>query len=201
MWVEPVTLTGKFVQLEPLNEKHAADLFEAGSDPVIWAYLARDAFTSVEDAQGWITATLKTATAGGECPFAIVNLATGKAVGSTRYMDIVAADRRLEIGWTWLAQSQWRGPINTECKYLLLSHAFETLNCLRVQLKTDLRNERSQNAIARLGAVREGVLRKHIVVALKNNYQRSTVMFSITDDEWPAVKAGLEAKQQSHASA
>lgn len=199
-WVEPVTLTGQHVRLEPLSESHAADLYEAGSDPQVWAFLWREALTSEADAREWIAGAIKTAATGGECPFAIIDLASGRAVGSTRYMDIVAADRRLEIGWTWLAQAYWRSAVNTECKWLLLTYAFETLKCLRVQLKTDLRNERSQRAIERLGAVREGVLRKHLILALKNNYQRSTVMYSIIDDEWPTVKAGLTAKLQNHAS-
>lgn len=200
LWVEPITLTGQYVRLEPLNESHAADLFEAGRDSEVWAFLWREAFVSESDAREWIAGALKTAATGGECPFAIINLSSGRAVGSTRYMDIVGADRRLEIGWTWLARAYWRSAVNTECKLLLLTHAFETLKCLRVQLKTDLRNERSQRAIERLGAVREGVLRKHMILALKNNYQRSTVMYSITDEEWQTVKAGLTAKLQNYAS-
>jgi RimJ/RimL family protein N-acetyltransferase len=166
----------------------------------VWAYLWRGAFVSVADAREWIEGALQTAAKGGECPFAIIDLATERAVGSTRYMDIAPTDRRLEIGWTWLGRNYWRSAVNTECKYLLLTHAFDSLKCLRVQLKTDLRNERSQRAIERLGAVREGVLRKHMILALKENYQRSTVMYSILDSEWPTVKAGLEAKLQRHAS-
>ncbi len=198
IWVTPTTLEGHWVRLEPLSEHHADDLFEAGSTPEVWAYLWREAFVSVEDAQGWIIESLRAAQDGSCSPFAIINKASGRAVGSTRYMDIVAVDRRLEIGWTWLGRDQWRTPVNTECKYLLLRHAFEKLGCLRVQLKTDLRNERSQRAIERLGAVREGVLRNHMILALKGNYRRSTVMYSITDDEWPAVKAGLESKLDPH---
>ena len=193
-WVEPVTLTGRSARLEPLNAAHAEDLLVVGQSPEVWEYLPRNAFGALEDAQAWIAETLKIAASGTQCPFAIINLATGRAVGSTRYMDIVPADRRLEIGWTWLGREFWRTPINTECKYLLLCHAFEALNCLRVQLKTDMRNERSQRAIERLGAVREGVLRKHMIVAPKNNYQRTTVMYSLIDDEWPGVKAQLAGK-------
>jgi RimJ/RimL family protein N-acetyltransferase len=167
-------------------------LFVAGQPPEIWTYLARDVFTSVEDAREWIGGTLRLAATGAEVPFAIINLASGRAVGSTRYMDISRPDRRLEIGWTWLAPDLWRTPLNTECKYLLMRHAFETPGCLRVQLKTDLRNTRSQQAIERLGAAREGVLRKHMILALKGNYQRSTVIYSIIDAEWPAVKERLE---------
>ncbi len=194
MVIEPVTLAGRWVRLEPLAESHAEDLFAAGQSPEVWAYLWRGPLTSIDDAREWIQGALRDAADGSQLPFAIVNLETGRAVGSTRYLDIARADRRLEIGWTWLGQDFWRTPLNTECKYLLLRHAFETLGCLRVQLKTDSRNTRSQRAIERLGAVKEGVLRKHMILKLKDNYQRDTVMYSILDAEWPAVKARLEAR-------
>lgn len=122
--------------------------------------------------------------------FAIVDLARDEAVGGTTLFDYSEAHRRVEIGYTWLAKSAWRTPVNTECKFLLLRHAFETLGCNRVQLKTDSRNERSQAAIARLGAVREGVLRAHMV--MPDGWLRDSVMFSITAPEWPAVKTRLE---------
>jgi len=192
--VLPVTLAGRWVRLEPLCDSHAPDLFAAGHSPDVWTYLFRYAFTSLDDTREWIASALREAESGAQSPFAIIHLESGRAVGSTRYMDISRADRRLEIGWTWLAQSMWRTPVNTECKYLLLRHAFETLDCLRVQLKTDLRNTRSQQAIERLGAVREGVFRKHMILSLKENFQRSSVMYSIIDTEWPAVKQGLEDK-------
>lgn len=159
--------------------------------------MPRGPFVSVEDVQGWIAAAQRDAAAGYQLPFVIVHLRRGRAVGSTRYLDIAPHDRRLEIGWTWLERDLWRTPVNTECKYLLLKHAFEGLGCLRVQLKTDLRNTRSQQAIERLGAAREGVLRKHMILPYQENYQRSTVMYSIIDDEWPAVKARLEAKMRA----
>jgi RimJ/RimL family protein N-acetyltransferase len=195
--VAPVTLDGRQVRLEPLADQHAADLFAAGREPQVWAYLWRDALVSVEDTQAWIAEALQTAAAGAQLPFAIVHRASGRAVGSTRYLDIVPADRRLEIGWTWLAREHWRSAVNTECKYLLLRHAFETLGCLRVQLKTDQRNERSQRAIERLGALREGILRKHMILSMKGDYQRWTVMYSIVDDEWPDIKSRLEDRMQA----
>lgn len=198
MNVEPVTLAGRWVRLEPLAVRHAEEIFAAGREPEVWAFLWRDALDSVDDARAWIAEALQSAAAGVQLPFAIVEQAGGRVVGSTRYLEIAPADRRLEIGWTWLARPVWRTPVNTECKYLLLSHAFETLGCLRVQLKTDLRNRRSQQAIERLGAVREGILRKHMILSPKNNYQRTTVMYSIVDDEWPAVKSGLEARMREH---
>lgn len=125
-------------------------------------------------------------------PWATRSKADNRIIGSTRFADIQTSHRTLEIGWTWLTPAVQRTALNTECKYLLLRHAFESLGALRVQLKTDQRNETSQRAIERLGAVREGILRKHRIV--RDNYQRDSVMYSITDDEWPAVKAGLEAK-------
>ena len=123
--------------------------------------------------------------------------ATGCAIGSTRLLDVRPADRQAEIGSTFLGRDYWRTPANTESKYLFLRHCFESLRCVRVALKTDGRNVRSQEAIARLGAVREGVLRRHIQV---KGYQRDTVYFSILDDEWPAVKARLEARLARHFS-
>jgi RimJ/RimL family protein N-acetyltransferase len=128
-------------------------------------------------------------------PFAIIDRATAGAIGSTRYLDISAHDRHVEIGWTWLGKNFWRTPLNTECKYLLLRHAFETLGCIRVSLKTDLRNERSQRAIERLGAVREGVWRR--VVIMHDGYQRSSVFYSILDDEWQTVKANSQSRVSS----
>jgi len=196
MNVEPVTLEGKWARLEPLAESHVADLFVAGQSPEVWQYLWRGQLTSAEDALAWVRSAIRDSADGSQIPFAIIHLATGRAVGSTRYMDISRGDWRLEIGWTWLGKDYWRTPLNTECKYLLLRHAFETLKCLRVQLKTDLRNIRSQQAIERLGAVKEGVLRKHMILVLKENYQRSTVMYSILDTEWLEVKTRLEGKMR-----
>jgi RimJ/RimL family protein N-acetyltransferase len=188
---QPVTLQGHHVVLEPIAERHAAGLFQAASDSRIWDYMMDGPFGTLADMEAYVRRVLERAAAG-DVPFAIVRRADGRAVGSTRYFAIERAHRGLEIGHTWLDSACWRTALNTECKYLLLRHAFEDLGAIRVQLKTDLRNARSQQAIARLGAVREGVLRKHMIV--KDGYQRDTVMFSITDTEWPAVKGRLEAK-------
>jgi RimJ/RimL family protein N-acetyltransferase len=125
-------------------------------------------------------------------PFAIIERASGRAVGSTRFLDISEQHRHIEIGWTWLGRAYWRTALNTECKYLLMKYAFEELKCIRVQLKTDLRNVRSQRAIERIGGVREGVLRKAVII--KDDYQRWSVYYSILDDEWSGVKAMLEAR-------
>lgn len=194
MNVQPITLEGRHVRLEPLAESHAADLFEAARDPDLWAYMVYGPFVSRADFDVYLKNAVAPTAAGLEAGFAILHLASGRAVGSTRYMNIERAHHGLEIGHTWLDPRHWRTPVNTECKYLLLRHAFETLGAIRVQLKTDARNVRSQQAIARLGAVREGVLRKHMIV--KHGYHRDTVMFSITAPEWPAVRAGLEGKLQ-----
>ena len=187
---QPVRLEGVHVRLEPLARRHAEDLFEAGRDESIWAYMPRPVLKSVQDAQAMIDQALEVAAGGTQVPFAIVEGAGGKAIGSTRYLDIRRNDRGLEIGWTWLGTAFQRTPLNTECKYLLLTHAFEDQGAVRVQLKTDLRNECSQRAIERLGAVREGVLRKHII--LWDGFIRDTVYYSIIESEWPEVKRRLQ---------
>jgi RimJ/RimL family protein N-acetyltransferase len=192
MWVTPVTLEGAAVRLEPLAETHAEALYVAGQDPAIWRFMTSDPSSVPQKMRAWVDAALAARDAGSAQPFAIVERASGHVVGSTRYFDLSAADRHLEIGHTWLAAAAQRTRVNTECKYLLLRHAFETLGAVRVQLKTDRRNERSQRAIERLGAVREGILRQHMI--LESGYIRDTVMYSIIDEEWPAVKANLEAR-------
>ena len=186
----PVVLYGDRVRLEPLDHRHADDLLEHAEDDEIWRYMpvprpaTRTAFEALID-KAW-----KAASEGLEIPFAIIDDKSDRAVGSTRYLDIHRPDRILEIGWTWLGTSAQRTPINTECKFLLLRHAFEDLGALRVQLKTDGRNTRSQQAIDRLGAVKEGVLRRNRL--MWDGVRRDTVYYSILDDEWPAVKTRLE---------
>ncbi|MBI4789582.1 MAG: GNAT family N-acetyltransferase [Chloroflexi bacterium] len=190
--VEPVTLEGTLVRLEPPAENHIADLLVSGQATEIWEYLPFGPFKTAEEWREAFVRWQEHATAGDSVPFVVIRRDNERAVGMTAYLDIQADNRGLEIGGTWLTPALWRTAINTECKYLLLRHAFETLGCIRVQLKTDARNIRSQRAIERLGAVKEGVLRKHMIV--KNGIERDTVMYSITDTEWPAVKATLEGK-------
>jgi RimJ/RimL family protein N-acetyltransferase len=190
MWVEPVTLTGKHIRLEPLREAHTDDLTAVGLEPSLWRYIPQAAIESAEQMAGWVRQQVAKNVSGVERVFAVIHLESGKAIGSTRYMDIRPEHRGLEIGGTWYGVAYQRTAVNTEAKYLLLRHAFETLGCIRVQLKTDLRNERSQTAIARLGAVREGVLRNHVIMS--DGYRRASVFFSILDDEWPEVKRRLE---------
>jgi N-acetyltransferase len=188
--VEPVTLEGKWVRVEPLGLAHEASLVVAAQPAQIWQFLASEPIQTRERMHQWLLAAQKEVDAGDKVWFAIVRCADGRAIGVTSYMDIRRHDQGLEIGGTWLTPEVWRTAINTECKYLLLKHAFETLGCIRVQLKTDARNVRSQKAIERLGAVKEGVLRKQMII--RGGYQRDTVMYSITDSEWPAVKARLD---------
>jgi len=190
MLVEPVTLAGSFVRLEPLSEAHVHGLAEVGSDPGIWTYMPYGLVTTEERMEHWVEALLRHRQAGSDLPFAVICLADGKVAGSTRYMDIRSEHRGLEIGGTWYGAAYRRTAVNTECKYLLLRHAFETLGCIRVQLKTDLRNERSQLAIERIGAMREGVLRNHMI--MPDGAYRHSVYYSILDSEWPGVKERLE---------
>jgi RimJ/RimL family protein N-acetyltransferase len=192
MLVEPVTLSGKFVQLEPLSEAHIPGLTLAGQDPSIWRYMLYGEVTSDEKMEAWVQDMLSRKAAGTDQPFAVRQLESGRLAGATRYMEIRPAHRSLEIGGTWYGSEFQRTPVNTETKYLLLRHAFETLGCIRVQFKADSRNERSLKAIERIGAVREGLLRNHMIVA--GGVYRHSVYFSILEAEWPAVKLGLEEK-------
>jgi len=190
MNVEPLTLTGRVVRLEPLSEEHVPALALAGRDPGIWQYMRYGVVDSEDKMRDLVQYLLRQQAKGDDLPFTVFHLADQCAVGMTRYMDIRPADRAVEIGGTWYAPAYQHTAVNTECKYLLLRHAFETLGCIRVQLKTDLRNERSQRAIERLGALREGVLRDHML--LPDGTVRSSVYYSILASEWPAVKARLE---------
>ncbi len=191
MQVRPIILEGQVVRLEPLSGGHEPALWEMAQEHEIWTYMSILVEQRADFAQ-WMDAALGAAARGEHIPFAIVDRSTGRAIGSTRYFAIMPADCNLEIGHTWLGKPYWRTAVNTECKYLLLRHAFETLGCVRVQLKTDALNARSRAAIARLGAVEEGILRKHIWV--QNRRFRDTAMFSIVDDEWPSVRQRLEQR-------
>ena len=190
MQIEPVTLTGLRAQLIPLDRTHIPALYQAGQHDDIWHYMPLQTTPTQERMAGSVESALADQAAGTCLPFTIKDQETGSIVGSTRLFDISTLHRQGEIGHTWLTPSVWRTRINTECKYLLLRHAFESLGMIRVQLKTDLRNIRSQAAIERLGAVKEGVLRNHFI--LPDGYIRHSVLYSITDAEWPAVKTRLE---------
>jgi RimJ/RimL family protein N-acetyltransferase len=184
--VEPVVLAGKRVRLEPLSQDHAQGLYNRGRAAQDWAYMPRSCFVDLADTRQWIDEALA---AEAQIPFAIVETSKNKVVGSSRYLNIRPQHRSLEIGWTWLGQEWQRTAVNTEVKLLLLSHAFERLGCVRVEFKTDARNQRSQAALERIGAVREGVLRNHMIV--QNNFVRDSVYFSVLEGEWLKVKEQL----------
>jgi RimJ/RimL family protein N-acetyltransferase len=190
MNIEPVTLFGAHVRLEPLAEAHVSDLCLVGLEPGIWQDMLYGNINSEARMLGFVRELLRRQAAGTDLPFAVSHLPSGRAIGCTRFMDIQPANRGVEIGGTWYGLAYQRTAANTECKYLLLRHAFEIWGCIRVQLKTDRRNERSQRAIERLGAVREGVLRNHMI--RPDGTIRDSVYYSIIASEWPAVKARLE---------
>lgn len=191
MYVEPVTLEGRHVRLEPLTLGHVEALARVGLDPELWRWIPTPVMT-VAEMREYVELALREQHRGSAVPFAIVHRASGEVVGSTRYGNIVAEHHRLEIGWTWYAVPHQRTAANTEAKLLLLAHAFEALGATRVEFKTDALNVPSRTAIARLGAVEEGTFRKHMHTA--SGRFRDTVYFSILDTEWPAVKARLTAK-------
>jgi N-acetyltransferase len=190
---KPITLEGRHVRLEPLALTHAPDLLSAlTGDPSIWQWMSIAPPLALREMEAYIAGALAEQAAGASIPFAQMSPIEHRAIGSTRYLLHTGGNVGLEIGWTWLGRKWQRTAINTEAKYLLLRHAFEDLGTPRVQLKTDARNLQSQAAIERLGAVREGVLRKY--QRSQGNFIRDTVMFSIVGDEWPAVKARLQAR-------
>lgn len=188
--IEPLTLKGVHVRLEPMSVEHIDGLMAAGADDDIWRWLPWH-LRSREDFAGWVDGVLGAQAKGQQQPFTTIDVADGEIVGSTSLFFVSPRDRRVEIGSTWLAPQARRTAINTESKLLLLSHCFETLGCLRVELKTDARNERSRAAIARIGAQFEGVMRKHMLT--QGGYNRDSAYFAITDDDWPDVKQRLTA--------
>jgi RimJ/RimL family protein N-acetyltransferase len=188
--IKPITLVGRTVRLVPLSEAHVPGLARVGLDDSIWRLMRYGEMRTEADIHRFVTRLLQKQAAGTDLPFAVVLIASGEPIGCTRYMDIDQDDRSVEIGGTWYGTAYQGSGVNTECKYLLLSYAFENLGCIRVHFKTDLRNVRSQRAIEKLGAVREGLVRNHVI--LPDGYIRSSVIYSILAEEWPAVKANLE---------
>ncbi len=191
MTMQPVTLEGQFVRLEPLTLAHCEPLWAIGQDESIWRWTPT-AVRSLADMRAYVEKALGEQAAGKSQPFATIERASGTVIGSTRFMNIERAHRGLEIGSTWINPRWQRTAINTEAKYLMLRHAFEVLDCIRVQLKTDSLNEKSRAAILRIGATQEGILRNHLIT--QSGRYRHSVFFSILDSEWPTVKANLEAK-------
>jgi RimJ/RimL family protein N-acetyltransferase len=188
MKIEPVTLRGACVRLEPLALGHTGPLARVGLDPELWRWIPFSV-TTEDEMLGYVLTALDEQRRGVSLPFAIVDASGGGVIGCTRYMNIEPTHRRLEIGSTWLTPSHQRTKANTEAKLLLLTHAFETLGANRVELKTDVLNEKSRNAIARIGATEEGVFRKHVITT--SGRIRDTVYFSVIDSDWPAVKTRL----------
>ncbi len=189
-WVRPVVLRGRRIRLEPLSLAHVDDLTLAGANPSIWA-LTTARPTDRTGIEAWVRSAVANAAAGTEVPFATVDLASGRAVGSSRFMSIVPDNRRLEIGWTWLALESQRSGANREAKLLQLTHAFEDLGANRVEFKTDARNEKSRKALLGIGATFEGIFRSHVI--MPTGPLRDSAYYSVIATEWPAVKAQLSA--------
>jgi RimJ/RimL family protein N-acetyltransferase len=189
--IQPVTLEGRHIRLEPLTLNHHDALCEIGLDDELWRWIPTPV-KSREDMLDYIRLALQWQSDGTALPFATIEQSRGRAVGSTRYMNIDKPNRHVEIGATWIGRPWQRTAVNTEAKYLMLHHAFETLGCFRVELKTDVLNQQSRNAILRIGASQEGIFRKHVLCA--DGRLRDSVYFSIIDSEWPGVKARLEEK-------
>lgn len=185
------TLEGIHVRLEPLTEAHVQPLAEVAFDAELWRWTTTQIHT-LGDLAAYVESALQAQRAGTALPYATIDRLTGRVVGSTRFGNVDAANRRVEIGWTWVARPWQRTAVNTEAKYLMLRWAFEELDCIRVEFKTDALNERSRNAIVRIGAVQEGLLRSHMIT--DTGRIRDTVYFSVIDSEWPGVRAALEQK-------
>lgn len=185
---KPVTLDGRVVRLEPMRRDHLDALCAVGLDPELWRWTTMQ-IASREDMAGYVESAMRLSDQGEAVPFVIVERDSARVVGSTRFANFDRANRHLEIGWSWVAPRWQRSAVNTETKLLLLTHAFETLGCLRVEFKTDSLNERARAALRRLGAVEEGTFRNHMIT--DSGRIRHSVWFSCTCDEWPAVKARL----------
>jgi RimJ/RimL family protein N-acetyltransferase len=189
MDLSPITLEGKVVRLEPLTLEHVAPLCAVGLDPSIWTIAANRMHTA-DDMRAYVEGALEMQRTGTALPFATVERTTGAVVGSTRFANADHAHRRVEIGWTWIAPPWQRTAVNTEAKLLMLRHAFDVMECRRVELKTNALNARSRAAMLRIGATEEGTLRQHMVQP--DGSSRDSVYFSILDREWPSVRQRLE---------
>jgi N-acetyltransferase len=192
MEIHPLTLSLHTVRLEPLSEAHIPGLFRVGQYDSIWQYMRYGKIQTEAQMGDWVHKLLDAQERGTDLPFAVIHQETEQVIGSTRYLEIQPHDRSLEIGGTWYTPAYQHTAVNTECKYLLLKHAFDVLGCVRVQFKADVRNLRSQRALERIGAVKEGVLRNHMI--LPDGTIRSSVFYSILDSEWLSVKKLLEEK-------
>jgi len=190
-WIAPVTLAGRRVRLEPLEPGHLPGLVAAGADPATWTWMHAP-LTDEASMRAWVTEAVRNRTEGTELPFATVDAATGRVLGSTRFMSIAPAHRRLEIGWTWLAPAAHGTGANSEAKLLMLEHAFERLRAMRVEFKTDARNDRSRAALAGVGAAFEGISRRHQLMG--SGRVRDSAWYAVVDEDWPAVRERLRAR-------
>ena len=185
-------LVGKHVRLEPIHQAHVPGLFDVGQHAEDWAYLPIAGFSCIRDAEEWTANAIDLAHSGQQYTYVLIEPLHQQVMGSTRYLNIRAKHRGLEVGYSWLGHQFQRTPVNTEAKFLLLKHAFEVMHAIRVELKTDSRNLRSQLAIERLGATREGVLRNHMIA--QNHYYRDSILYSIIDEDWPDLKLSLKQR-------
>lgn len=191
MKVEPVLLQGEFVRLEPMRVDHLPALCRVGLDPSLWE-LTANIVKDEGDLERYVRSALADQMLGKAVPFVTIERESGTVVGSTRFGNIDTANRKTEIGWTWINPKWQRTVINTEAKLLMLTHAFEVWKCIRVEFKTDIKNERSRNAMKRIGCVEEGVLRNHMIT--ESGRFRDSIYFSIIESEWAKVKEDLMSK-------
>jgi RimJ/RimL family protein N-acetyltransferase len=194
MYLSPITLEGKLVRLEPLSKWHGPDLLATAQDESLWKYMFYGNLAEPRAMSSFINNALHLRAAGSDLPFAVIDKTTDQAIGCTRFRDICLKHLKLEIGGTWYATDYQRSGVNLESKYLLLRHAFETLGMLRVQFKTDIRNSKSRQSLEKLGAVAEGILRRSAI--MPDGVIRDTLIYSILDSEWEAVKQRLEQRMQ-----
>jgi RimJ/RimL family protein N-acetyltransferase len=192
MKVEPVTLMGKFVRLEPLSKAHVPSLAKVGLEPEIWRFMRYGMVETEGQLNAWVQELLNLQAQGTDLPFAVIHQPSGNTIGCTRYLHIEHSNCSLEIGGTWYGLEYQGTLVNTECKYILLKHAFETLECIRVWFKADTRNLRSIHALERIGVIKEGVLRNHMI--LPGGSIRDSIVYSLLPEEWPQVKQKLEAR-------
>ena len=191
MFTDAPALSGTTIRLEPLTLDHVPGLCAVGLDPELWRWMT-SRVDDEADMERYVRTALRAYESGTALPFATVEQASGRVIGSTRFGAIARPFRRVEIGWTWIARPWQRTAVNTEAKYLMLRHAFEVEDCIRVEFKTDVLNTASRNALLRIGAQEEGVLRDHVIT--ERGRVRDTIYFSILAREWPAVKSMLEQR-------
>ena len=191
MNLRPLELTGRIVRLEPLELEHVPALTRVGCHEELWRWTPMQILTEAE-MRSFVETALEWQAGGTALPFVTRSVRTGEVIGSTRFANVDVANRRVEIGWTWVTPAWQRTGANVEAKYLMLRHAFEALGCIRVEFKTDVLNQQSRRALTGIGAVEEGILRNHMVVW--NGRLRDSVYFSVLPSEWPAVRERLERK-------